>query len=99
MTGIYNRIGPELTPVVRTLLILNGSVFAVQLLLSWTVGDYLTLYFGMTSDMITHRFFIWQFLTYAFLHSVQNFFHILFNMFLFGCLVRYWKVTGVVEIF
>lgn len=56
MTGIYNRIGPELTPVVRTLLILNGSVFAVQLLLSWTVGDYLTLYFGMTSDMITHRF-------------------------------------------
>lgn len=94
MTGIYNRIGPELTPVVRTLLILNGSIFAVQLLLSWTVGDYLTLYFGMTSDMITHRFFIWQFLTYAFLHSVQNFFHILFNMFslwMFGSVLEsYW---------
>lgn len=57
MTGIYNRIGPELTPVVRILLILNGSIFAVQLLLSWTVGDYLTLYFGMTSDMITLPFF------------------------------------------
>ncbi|AKH76600.1 rhomboid family intramembrane serine protease [Leptospira interrogans] len=94
MTGIYNRIGPELTPVVRTLLILNGSIFAVQLLLSWTVGDYLTLYFGMTSDMITHHFFIWQFLTYAFLHSVQNFFHILFNMFslwMFGSVLEsYW---------
>lgn len=56
MTGIYNRIGPELTPVVRTLLILNGGIFAVQLLLSWTVGDYLTFYLGMTSDLVTHRF-------------------------------------------
>ncbi|MBM9576857.1 rhomboid family intramembrane serine protease [Leptospira sp. 201903070] len=91
MTGIYNRIGPELTPVVRILLILNGSVFAIQLLLSWTIGDYLTLYFGLTPDLITHRYFVWQFVTYAFLHSVQNFFHILFNMFslwMFGSILE-----------
>jgi len=41
-------------------------------------GGSITRQFGLTPVMVTHRFFLWQLVTYIFLHG--SFLHILFNM-------------------
>ena len=70
--------------VVRNLIIANVAVFALQLLLKdvmtdnfalWPIGRYLN------DDGATVGFQLWQLITCAFLHSTDNFAHILFNMY------------------
>jgi len=85
--------GPHaLTPMVKNLLIINVVLFAV----CWFVPSagqiiyrYGALHFPTNPDYV-----FTQFITYMFLHSDQNFFHILFNMFalyMFGTAVeRVW---------
>lgn len=90
------------TPGVKGLLIANGVLFLAQLM----VGRPFTVLFGLVPDYVTHRLFLWQLLTYMFLHG--GFFHLLFNMFvlwMFGCEVeglwgrreflKYYFLTGV----
>ncbi len=99
--------GPALTPTVRALLAVNITVFVLRMLL----GDGETRYafdqlFGLVPRQALDRGYIWQFVTYMFLH--QNFWHIFFNMFLlwmFGseidtqwgkrAFLRYYLFTGV----
>jgi membrane associated rhomboid family serine protease len=70
--------------VVRNLIIANVAVFLVQLKLKifmlmnfalWPLGDY------PVGDGQTVGFEPWQLFTSAFLHSTDNFSHILFNMY------------------
>jgi membrane associated rhomboid family serine protease len=68
--------GFGLPKAVKSLLIANAVLFVVTLFFPWRIWNYL---FGLVPDLITHRFMIWQFFTYMFLHA--NFMHILFNMF------------------
>lgn len=69
---VYGR----LTPAVRNLLLANAAVFLLQLIFR---SGILVYYFGLTPSLVQHKFYIWQLVSYMFLHG--DFFHILFNMF------------------
>lgn len=74
------RFGPGfVTPVVRNLLIANGAVFLIQLLLDYTeYGRLFQFYFALTPSMVISRFYVWQVVTYMFLHG--GLFHMAMNM-------------------
>ncbi|MGV3517756.1 rhomboid family intramembrane serine protease [Luteitalea sp.] len=74
----YSRIqyqfGPgPLTPAVKALLIANGALFLAQL-----VMPALTSYGGLTSAAVLESLWIWQPVTYMFLHAGLT--HLVFNM-------------------
>lgn len=68
-----------LPTVVKNLLIINGLVWLAQITIEENI-------FSIENTFALHYFKSifykpWQLITYMFLHSPQNFFHILFNMF------------------
>ncbi len=69
-----------LPPVVKNLLIINGLVFLAQItaeqVFHLDLVDYLGMHYWGSS-----KFNPAQLVTYMFLHSTENFYHILFNMF------------------
>lgn len=71
---------PPLTPMVRLLLILTGAGFVLTyfplLIAHWRLPFVL---FGLTPYAVTHYLYVWQPVTYLFLHA--GFFHILFNLY------------------
>ncbi len=93
--------GRGITPAVRNLIIANGAVFVLQ----WIVGPRMTLLFGLVPHLAWSRFYLWQFVTYLFLHG--GVLHLAVNMYTlyaFGCDVermwgsrafyRYYFITG-----
>lgn len=60
--------------MVKMLILVNGGVFLAQLV----AGDALLVPFGLDTS---HPFQLWRYVTYMFLHSPVNVFHLLFNMF------------------
>ncbi|MDW7681988.1 MAG: rhomboid family intramembrane serine protease [bacterium] len=66
----------RLTPGVKKLLIINMVVYFLQFFFS----GWLIKWFALHPHDITHKFFIWQFVSYMFLHG--GFWHIFFNMFM-----------------
>ncbi len=71
--------GGGLPPGVKMLIISNSAVF----LLMWLLGstDIVRVFAGLFSLVpadVVRRFYVWQLVTYLFLHG--GFFHILFNM-------------------
>jgi membrane associated rhomboid family serine protease len=88
------KIGaPSLTPYVRGLMIACGVMWLLQVLLWGTAQLSLAGYLGLVPGLVI-RGWLWQPLTYMFLHSPQDLFHILFNMLLLwmfgGELERHW---------
>ena len=85
--------GPPLTGMVKHLIIFTSAVFALTYLpaqiIGWT-APYTWL--GLRPYDVTHYFFVWQPVTYLFLH--EGWFHIIFNLFalwMFGSdLERLW---------
>ena len=79
----YDPTGGSLPSAVKWLLIANGVVFALQLLLSGALYELTGLrfvdLFGLRPAWVIERGWVWQVLTYMFLHG--GFFHLLFNMF------------------
>ena len=73
------RFGPELTPIVKLLMIANGSIFVITYLLAALADIYVVAWLGLRPYDVTRSLHIWQLGTYMFLHG--GFFHILFNMF------------------
>jgi membrane associated rhomboid family serine protease len=79
--------GPPLTPVVKRLIIVMAAVFAVTNILGALPFDdtelYLQVYprafLGLVPWLVIHRLFVWQMVTYLFLHG--GWFHIIFNLF------------------
>lgn len=70
------------TPVVKKLIILNISVWLILVMILQKVflsRNYVFEYFGLVPASVITDFFIWQPLTYMFVHS-SSFFHLLFNM-------------------
>lgn len=61
--------------VIFALLIANGLMFALQWQFPHIVNRYLPLY-----SFNTGNFLPWQLISYGFLHSMNNIYHILFNM-------------------
>jgi len=69
----------SIPPGVKWLLISNIAVFLVYFLAERTAfGEFMTTAFALTPSRVVGEFFIWQFVTYMFLHGGIG--HILFNM-------------------
>lgn len=94
-------MGPgSITPMVKNLLIVNGAVFVLQLLMGGGLGissggefHPFGAYFALIPEFAVESGFVWQLVTYQFLHG--GFFHILINMlilWMFGTeLERVWN--------
>ena len=74
---------PPLTRMVKWLIIVTSACFLLtyvpSLIFHSDVFDYSVYYFGLRSDLVIHNLFVWQPVTYLFLHG--GWFHIIFNMF------------------
>jgi membrane associated rhomboid family serine protease len=77
--------GYGLTPVIKNLMIIMGIVFLLQ----EVVSRMMVVYLGLVPGLVWHEFYLWQLLTYMFLHG--GFFHILFN------LLALWMFGGELE--
>jgi len=75
--------GPPLTPMVKKLIIITSAAFVLTYIpLQIFHSDLFNAPFewlGLDPYLVIHRFFIWQLVTYLFLHG--GWFHIIFNMF------------------
>jgi len=98
--------GGPLSPGVRNLLFANVGVFVFQLLAAFLAQVRLETLFGLVPYDVVHHLFLWQMVTYLFLHG--GFLHILFNMlalYMFGTelewlwgtsrFLRFYFITGV----
>jgi membrane associated rhomboid family serine protease len=85
--------GP-ITPAVRAIIIANVAVFLVSLVYPRPI----VMFAGLTPALVLEHGWIWQPVTYLFVHSPGNFTHILFNMlsvWMFGVdLERRWGTRG-----
>ena len=100
--------GPGLmTPAVKALIWTNVGVFLACALVP-PLGRFLIGVFGLTPELALERLWLWQPVTYLFLHDPRGFAHILFNMlvlWMFGVqlerlwgtrfFLRYYFVTGI----
>jgi membrane associated rhomboid family serine protease len=90
--------GGPFTPAVKALIIANSAVFVLELfvrgLMVPEAWDILLELFALNPILVLSEFRVWQLVTYAFMHSPDGIFHILFNMlilWMFGCeLERSW---------
>lgn len=76
------RWGDVFTPGVRNIILACTAVLLLQILLRRLFPIEYTIlfnhYFGLVPYYVTRRFFVWQFVTYLFLHD--GIWHLLFNM-------------------
>ena len=73
-------MGTGWTPAVRTLVAACTVIFVLQQIFEHVAVDSsIDRVFGLTPYLVTHHLYVWQLVTYIFLHG--GFFHILFNMF------------------
>lgn len=74
-------LGGRITPGIKILIIVNVSVFALQVLADYWArpGDIQHL-FGLTPEYVVERLWVWQLVTYMFLHSTAWISHLLLNM-------------------
>jgi membrane associated rhomboid family serine protease len=71
-------IGGGWTPAVKALTIGCVIAFVLQVFDQWAGSPAFTYKFGLTPAMVTENYYLWQLVTYIFLHA--GIFHILFNM-------------------
>ena len=76
-------------PTIKWLMIANGGVFVVDVLMRALMGMTLVGVLGLTPEWVIERGWVWQPLTYMFVHG--GFFHLLFNMFVL------WMFGGEIE--
>ena len=83
------RMWPDLPPTVKKLAIICAATFLLQVL---GTGREMVTIFGLTPLLVINKLFIWQVVTYLFLHG--GFWHLFWNMFtlwMFGSeLERHW---------
>jgi membrane associated rhomboid family serine protease len=101
-------LGGPVTPGIKALMIANGAVFVVQMLALRVGGAAIEPIFGLQPELVIHKFWIWQLVTYMFLHSTGWIFHVVLNMamlWMFGteverawgtrAFIRYYFVCGI----
>jgi membrane associated rhomboid family serine protease len=71
--------GYGLTPVVKNLMIIMGVVFLLQKIAAFSqIYILIIYYFALVPVLVWKEFFLWQLVTYIFLHG--GVFHLLFNL-------------------
>ncbi len=84
--------GGPMTPRVKALLITTVAVFFLQAMAANLLGFHLEPWLGLVPYLVLHRLFLWQPVTYLFLHG--GLMHLAFNLlvlWMFGCeLERVW---------
>lgn len=81
--GIDQFLRRFLTPAVRWLLVINVVVFLVYAIFSVTAfGNIMFLLFSQVPSLIVGRFYVWQFVTYMFMHA--DGIHLICNMLFLG---------------
>ncbi len=84
---------PQLTSVVKKLLIINVAVFLVCIIIK-PLGDFVYNWFSVDTSSVGRMLQPWRLIGYQFLHSRHSIGHIAFNMlalyFLGPTLERYW---------
>jgi len=102
-------IGGRITPGVKGLILANVAVFALQKLESFVGPANMEPIFGLTPSIaVWHTWWLWQLVTYMFLHSTSWLGHLLLNMlmlWMFGAeveralgtreFVKYYFVCGI----
>ncbi|HEV2493515.1 MAG TPA: rhomboid family intramembrane serine protease [Terriglobia bacterium] len=72
--------GPPLTRMVKYLIVITSATFLLTYLPAQILGWASPFgWFGLRPYDVTHHLFIWQLVTYLFLHA--GFFHVIFNLF------------------
>lgn len=71
---------PVSGPTVRAIIIATAVIFVIQYLLAAFKVVYLPAYLGVKADHVFGRLWVWQILTYVFLHSLASPWHLIFNM-------------------
>lgn len=96
MRYVSNIYSFQFTPAVRAIVIANGVLwffFVVLLQGLFLEKNYVFSILGLTAEQVFAHFWLWQILTYFFVHS-SGIFHILFNMFVLWMLgselERFW---------
>ena len=86
---------PPFRGMVRTLIFINVGVFIAQsllMLIDHDLADASVYYLALTPYILVHKYYVWQLVTYAFLHAGVS--HIFFNMlvlWMFGSTMEgYW---------
>lgn len=73
----YSSIGyPQWTRAVKAIVIACAITFVVQLI----SGEPFTNRFALTPYEVVHNWYVWQLVTYIFLHDPRSILHILLNM-------------------
>jgi membrane associated rhomboid family serine protease len=102
-------LGGPLTPAVKALLIANVAIWLFQSVAGYVAHVRLDRLFGLVPYDVTHHLFLWQLVSYMFLHAeLPNLMHIGFNMlalWMFGTeleslwgtrrFTRFYFVTGI----
>lgn len=70
---------PQLSPVVKWLIIINASVFLVSIMIK-PLGAFIYQWFQFDPSSPALALQLWRPITYQFLHDPRQIFHILFNM-------------------
>lgn len=81
--------GPSEQPMTVRLIIITCICFVIQLV--FAREQFVEPYFSLVPEYVLNYGFLWQFVTYAFLHSINEPFHIIFNM------VVLWSLGQAVE--
>jgi len=98
-----------MTPAVKAIVYANVAVFLVTFVAQAFFGSTVLFnVFGLSPKALFERYYVWQVVTYLFLHDTGSFTHILFNMlalWMFGVdlerrwgsrgFVKYYAITGV----
>ncbi len=79
---MYHRESSNKQSVVLILLTINIVIFVFQLFFLSYFNLHIERFFALNPLKIVEKYWLWQIVTYMFLHSPVNFFHILFNMYL-----------------
>ncbi len=87
--GVQFRMGGPITPIVKKLMIINGSIFLFQQFMSIFLPGAIENMFGLHHSGVIHEFKLWQPFTYMFLHG--SWLHIIFN------LIALWMFAGELE--
>ena len=79
--GYSISFGPPLTRMVKYLILVISGVFVLTFIPAQLFPDWGFVFalFGLRPYDVTHHLFLWQLVTYLFLHG--GFFHVIFNLF------------------